>query len=163
MIGLVLGSAGLMTVVVTPLLGYLGDRYGHERFAAAGLAALLVLHLLLFLTSGPLALLSLLLLRNLPGTSTMSPLNATLAIHAPPENRTALISLAPFPRNTGMFLGPVLAAVVASYDLRWLFLFAAAWFAAALLACLALQRSLRQPAAPTRGEPAAALRGGLRG
>ncbi|MCL6648598.1 MAG: MFS transporter [Chloroflexi bacterium] len=163
MIGLVLGSAGLMTVVVTPLLGYLGDRYGHERFAAAGLAALLVLHLLLFLTSGPLALLSLLLLRNLPGTSTMSPLNATLAIHAPPENRTALISLAPFPRNTGMFLGPVLAALVASYDLRWLFLFAAAWFAAALLACLALQRSLRQPAAPTRGEPAAALRGGLRG
>jgi MFS family permease len=76
----------------------------------------------------------------------MSPLNATLAIHAPADNRAALISLAPFPRNTGMFLGPVLAAVVATYDLRLLFLLAAGLFLTALAAGLALGRAVDHPA-----------------
>jgi DHA1 family multidrug resistance protein-like MFS transporter len=146
MIGFVLGSAGITTVIVTPLIGYLGDRHGHDRFALLGLGALVGVHLLLFTVSGPLALVTLLLLRNVPASSTMSPLNATLAIHAPADNRAALISLAPFPRNTGMFLGPVLAAVVASYDLRLLFLVAAVLFGAALMAGLALDRSLHRHA-----------------
>jgi DHA1 family multidrug resistance protein-like MFS transporter len=146
MIGLVLGAAGLTTVVVTPLVGLLGDRHGHDRFALLGLGGLVVVHLLLFLFSGPLALVTLLLLRNVPASSTMSPLNATLAIHAPADNRAALISLAPFPRNTGMFLGPVLAAVVATYDLRLLFLLAAGLFLTALAAGLALGRAVDHPA-----------------
>lgn len=145
MIGLVLGAAGLTTVVVTPLVGLLGDRHGHDRFALLGLGGLVVVHLLLFIFSGPLALVTLLLLRNVPASSTMSPLNATLALHAPADNRAALISLAPFPRNTGMFLGPVLAAVVATYDLRLLFLLAAALFLAALAAGFALGRSVDRP------------------
>ncbi|MCS6801879.1 MAG: MFS transporter [Chloroflexota bacterium] len=147
MIGLVLGSAGLTTVLVTPLIGFLGDRHGHDRFALLGLGALVGIHVLLFLLNGPLALVTLLLLRNIPASSTMSPLNATLALHAPADNRAALISLAPFPRNTGMFLGPVLAALVATYDLRLLFLLASALFAAALAAGAALTRSIARSAA----------------
>ncbi|GIW05331.1 MAG: multidrug resistance protein MdtG [Dehalococcoidia bacterium] len=158
MIGLVLGSAGITTVIVTPLVGFLGDRHGHDRFALLGLGAMMVIHLLLFLFSGPLALITLLLIRNVPASSTMSPLNATLAIHAPADNRAALISLAPFPRNTGMFLGPVLAAAVATYDLRLLFPFAALLFATASVAGLALGRALHRT--PRIEAAAAGARGG---
>ncbi|MFN8533186.1 MAG: MFS transporter [Dehalococcoidia bacterium] len=150
MIGLVLGTAGITTVIVTPLIGYFGDRTGHENFALIGLGSMVVIHLLLLALSGPLALITLLLLRNIPYSSTMSPLNATLAINAPADNRAALISLAPFPRNTGMFLGPVLAALVASYDLQLLFPFATAFFVAALLAALTMRRSLRRRQAGER-------------
>ncbi len=143
MIGIVLGAAGILTAIFTPLAGIIGDRAGHGATGLAILIVLLIIHVLLFILAGPVALVVLLMFRNVPQSGIMATLNSIIAIRAPAGNRAALISLAPLPRNAGMFLGPVLASSVSQVSLVALFPFAAGLFAFAIGASLLLNRSER--------------------
>lgn len=143
MIGIVLGAAGSLTAIFTPLAGIIGDRAGHGATGLAILIVLLIIHVLLFILAGPVALVVLLMFRNVPQSGIMATLNSIIAIRAPAGNRAALISLAPLPRNAGMFLGPVLASSVSQVSLVALFPFAAGLFAFAIGASLLLNRSER--------------------
>jgi hypothetical protein len=76
----------------------------------------------------------------------MSSLNTTVALKAPSANRAALLSLAPFPRNLGLFIGPLAAAFVTKVDLSLVFPFAAALFFGGVLCSRALARTFhREP------------------
>lgn len=154
MIGIVLGSAGITTVIFTPLSGIIGDRVGHDRTGLGILIMLLIIHGLLFLFSGPVALVTLLLARNVPQSGIGATLNSVVAIRAPAENRAAVISLAPLPRNAGMFLGPVLASSVSQIGLLLLFPFAVVVYGLAIGASVLLNRSERVKTEPAAAVPA---------
>jgi hypothetical protein len=73
----------------------------------------------------------------------MGSLNTSVALKAPAANRATLLSLAPFPRNLGMFVGPLAAAFVTKIDLALLFPFATALYALGALSTWELSRSFQ--------------------
>lgn len=148
-IGFVFGSAGLATLLFTPVLGLLSDRIGPDRMAIPGMAALAVVHVALAIAVGPIALIGLLMVRSIPTASTMGSLNTTIALKAPSGNRAALLSLAPFPRNLGMFFGPLVAAFVTKIDLGLVFPFAAVLFLGGAFSGWLLSRSFKDQTSPS--------------
>lgn len=149
-IGYLGAAGGIATLLITPIFGLLGDRFGHERVTIPMMGFTALLHLALALVSGPYWVFGLLLLRYMPQASTMGNLNTSLAVRAPADNRAALMSMAPFPRNLAMFVGPSLAAVAASFSLWLLFPLAAALMGIGVLTSIMLHRiSQAAPAEPS--------------
>jgi DHA1 family multidrug resistance protein-like MFS transporter len=142
MIGLVFASGSVATVILTPLFGVWGDRVGHDRLTTPSMVGITLLHGLLVIASGPIGLVSLLMLRNIPNAGTMGTLNTSLAIRAPEKDRGAMMSLAPFPRNLAMFVGPSAAAAVVGFGYPALFALSTAWLAAGTVTAYLLNRSL---------------------
>lgn len=156
-IGFVLGAYGAIMAAATWAGGWLVGcvppaRLFWTSMAVAALAAtgvamapnVAVLAVCAWLVAVPTALSATTLYTNLAGA---------LA----PTERTPVMSLTPFPRNTAMFAFPALGAAVAGFGPGWALGLAAVAYAAAALAGLRLaQVTAREPAPGTReGAPGA--------
>jgi DHA1 family multidrug resistance protein-like MFS transporter len=146
-IGLVFGVSGVATLLLGPLVGAMGDRYGHWRtlFVAAGAAVLiwplpaLATDLLTFTL--PWALV------NGISSSVFSLSFNVMSSSATDATRGRVMTFAYLPVNVGFALGPTLGAIVArTFSLPAIFPLAAIL---TLLGIGALAVARRQPVAPT--------------
>jgi MFS transporter, DHA1 family, multidrug resistance protein len=146
-IGLVLTAGGIAMALATPFWGAIGDRQGHLSvlrlcafavgLALAGQAVagavwqMGVLRAAQGLCQGGLGALSMVL----------------LALYAPKEKRSAVLTLSLLPQQLAWFLGPLAGSLAAAYNLRLAF-----WCgAAAMLAGYAASLRLPHPEIEERG------------
>ncbi|HEX9012229.1 MAG TPA: MFS transporter, partial [Anaerolineaceae bacterium] len=111
-IGVILGAGGLVALGVSPLLGWLADRYGTWRvlLAGAGLAALLWIlpALARSQTSFGIAWAAV----NGVSSGVFAISFSALAQSTEPEVRGRVMSFAYLPTNLGLFLGPGIGALI---------------------------------------------------
>ena len=141
-IGLVLGGGGLVSLILSPALGWLADRRGHWRILLLGAGLETMLWLVPFWTRD--------LLRFGVAWAVLSGLAAAvfsisfnvLAGSAAAEVRGRVMSFAYLPVNLGFFLGPALGSRLVELGLFAIF---PAAFVLTALGLLALIYARRQP------------------
>ncbi len=144
--GYVIGAGGLTTLVLSPILGWLGDRFGHWRVLFAGAAVTVLLW--------PLPALA----PDLPAfavawaavAGTMSALFAlsfsVLSMSAPSEIRGRVMTFSYLPVNLGYAIGPAVGSVVAQASVFYVFPAAAVTTALGIALLLGASRAPRHPA-----------------
>lgn len=149
-IGLVLGGYGVVTALATPVVGRLADRVGPARLLAGALLALTLVIAALSQVRTIAQLIGLLLLRGIPHAGVNALLYALLAVHVPAERRSAIMSLAPLPRNLAMFLSPGVASFLSAAGLPMLFTTAAGVYLLAFAGGAFLFRVVQRSTRPAR-------------
>jgi DHA1 family multidrug resistance protein-like MFS transporter len=150
-IGLVLGAAGLVTMMVSPLLGALADRFGHWRMLF-GTAAVTVLLWPLPYFAGDLGTFTVLLaLINGLSSGVFSLSFNALAGSTLPETRGRVMTFAYLPVNVGYAAGPAIGSFLTPINLFLVFPVAALLTAAGILA---LVYASRQPISALEELPA---------
>lgn len=151
-IGIVLTVGGIAMAAATPVWGRLGDRKGH--LSMLRLCALAVATTMLGLamaggvwSAGLWRAAQGIFMGGL-GALTM----ALLALYTPPDRRAAVLTLSLLPSQLAWFLGPLLGALLAWWDLR------AVFWAAALFLLAGWAASLRLPVVALEGARADADR-----
>jgi DHA1 family multidrug resistance protein-like MFS transporter len=142
-IGLVFGVSGIATLILGPLVGAIGDRYGHWRtlFIAAG-AAVIIWPLPALATDLVTFTLPWALVNGI-SSSVFSLSFNVMSSSATDATRGRVMTFAYLPVNVGFALGPTLGAIVARYsDLPAIFPLAAV---VTLLGIGALAVARRQP------------------
>ena len=131
-IGTVVGTAGLVGALLSPVAGALGDRLGYRRvMAGATVGAALAVAAMPF--AGSTALLAALNgALSACGAPLMAMFYTQLATVVPEEQRAATLNLALVPLYLAGILGPALAAALSFFSLEGVVLTAAAFIAAAL-------------------------------
>ncbi|MBI2861524.1 MAG: MFS transporter [Chloroflexi bacterium] len=120
-IGLVLAGYGVVTALSTPVVGRIADRVGPARILTGALLALSLVIATLSQVRTLAQLVGLLLLRGIPHSGANALLYALLAVHVPAERRSAIMGLAPLPRNLAMFLAPGTASLLSAAGLSVIF------------------------------------------
>lgn len=120
-IGLVVGTAGLIGALASPVMGVLGDRVGFRRVLTAALGG------------GGVALLLMSVTPSVPSLALVAGLNAgfaaattamvfgLLAVEVPAERRSATLNLVYLPLYLGGIVGPALGSVVVAAGLPAVF------------------------------------------
>jgi DHA1 family multidrug resistance protein-like MFS transporter len=140
-IGLVVGSSSLIGVLLSPVAGALGDRFGYRRIL--GLVTLGIAASLAALPFAPtIAALAVVVAIVGGGVSAFTAMvYALLATLVPEDRRSATLNLAFFPFYVGSILGPIVGALVVGVGLRWVPLVGAVLVATGLLVQRRLPRS----------------------
>ncbi len=148
--GLTLGATPTVTAISAPLWGRVGDRYGSKILVIRSLIAFI-------LTKGAMAFVTapwqLFALRALLGVfAGYGALTISMAAESAPRERMAqAIGTVQTGHRLGPAIGPVIGGLLAPVvGLRNAFLFASAFYVAALIAIVVLYQEPRNPAAPRK-------------
>jgi MFS family permease len=142
-VGLVLGAAGLTTAILTPLTGWLGDRFGHWRLLAVVSLLAAVLWPLPALTNELIGFTIIWAITSGVMSSVFSLLFNVLASSVSNDIRARVMSLSFLPLMIGSAIGPALGVVITPHGLTTIFPVAGV---TTILGFLALLVSRRQPA-----------------
>ena len=112
-IGFILGVSGVVTAVATIASAKLVDDHGGIRWFVPAMVLATVVTLGIAFTPSLWVLAGLTWIRALPFAAANTILYAHLTRVVPPVDQTAVLSLTPVPRNTAMFVFPILAAAIA--------------------------------------------------
>lgn len=149
--GLTLGATPTVTAISAPLWGRVGDKYGSKVLVIRSLTAFILTKAGMAFVTAPWQLFA---LRALLGVfAGYGALTISMAAQSVPRDRMArAIGAVQTGHRLGPAIGPVIGGLLAPLvGLRNSFLFAAAFYAAAMLLVLVLyQDPPRQPAADTR-------------
>ena len=152
-VGLVMGTAGLMALVLGPLVGAAADRWGHWRVVLIGAAVTVVLWPLPALAHELGLFTGLWGILNGAVSSVFAVSFVLLARSVTPEQRGRVMSFAYLPINVGLLIGPGLGALITR---RTPF---AVFPASALLTAAGVLVLLRARKAVASSEPGGELRG----
>jgi len=111
-VGIVMGTAGLMAMILGPLVGAAADRWGHRRVVLIGAAATVVLWPLPALAPGFHLFTGLWGILNGVVSSVFAISFVLLARSVGPEQRGRVMSFAYLPINVGLLIGPGLGALI---------------------------------------------------
>ena len=152
-VGLVMGTAGLMALILGPLVGAAADRWGHWRVVLIGAAVTVVLWPLPALAHELGLFTGLWGILNGAVSSVFAVSFVLLARSVTPEQRGRVMSFAYLPINVGLLIGPGLGALITR---RTPF---AVFPASALLTAAGVLVLLRARKAVASSEPGGELRG----
>jgi MFS family permease len=154
-IGYVLGSAGVLAMLISPIFGSLADRFGYWRVLTSGAAAEVILWLLPFWTRSLIPFAIAACAASGLAAAVFSISFNVLSTSAPASIRGRVMSFAYLPVNLGFSMGPMLGSQLVKFDLFYIF---PAAFAFTGLGLVVLRAARRQPAAldaePAVGSPA---------
>lgn len=145
-VGVVVGAGGLATVVLSPVVGLLADRYGQWRILYAGGITATILWPLPALAHELVPFAISFALLNGVVSSVFALSFSVLAASAPERVRARVMSFAYLPVNVGFAVGPALGSVITSVSLSAVFPAAAVL---TLVGLVALVISERQPVTDT--------------
>ena len=111
-VGMVIGAGGLVTLLLSPLVGMLADRFGHWRMLFTGAAVAVVLWPLPLLTHGLVGFGVAWALINGLLSSVFAISFIVLSNSATSEVRGRVMSFAFLPMNVGFLVGPAIGSVV---------------------------------------------------
>lgn len=111
-VGMVLGAGGLATLVISPLVGMLGDRCGHWRVLFGGAAVAVLLWPLPFFTTDLLSFGLVWALINGLVSAVFAISFIVLSGSAPSAVRGRVMSFAFLPMNVGFMVGPAIGSIV---------------------------------------------------
>jgi predicted MFS family arabinose efflux permease len=140
-IGLVLGMGGLATLILTPLLGALGDRFGHWRILFTASAAATILWPLPALAPDIISFTALWAVLTGVVSATFALSFNVLSSSVGDQARGRIMSLSFLPANTGLAIGPAIGSVVTRYSIFAVFPTAAVISALGLLVLFAAYRA----------------------
>jgi MFS transporter, DHA1 family, multidrug resistance protein len=149
-VGLVLGAAGLVTLVLSPLMGALADKLGYWRMLFITASITVLIWPLPFFARDLFAFATILALINGLSSATFSLSFNALALSTETSTRGRVMTFAYLPVNVGYAAGPALGALVIGLDLLLVFPMAALITA---LGILALLYASRQPLASPSSAP----------
>lgn len=139
-IGMVLGVTGIVTAIATIASSKLVDDHGGIRWFVPGMVLTTVVTLGIALTPSLWVLAGLAWIRAAPVAAANTILYAHLTRVVPPADQTAVLSMTPVPRNTSMFVFPILAAAIAPFGVGLaLAVGAATYFGAAMAGWLTVR------------------------
>jgi MFS transporter, DHA1 family, multidrug resistance protein len=141
-IGLILGAGGVGTLIATPLIGALADRFGHWRTLLIGGVLLVPLWLFPYFARELVTLGILWALANAIVSGVFSVSFNVLASSTSDATRGRVMTFGYLPGNMGFVIGPAIGSVVASADVFLVFPAAAVLTALGVLAVL---YAYRQP------------------
>lgn len=126
MSGIIASAPGIVTLIMAPLLGRLGDRIGQQRILGVGLLVSLVIFILTIFVKDVWLLLVLRLLIGVSDAAIIPSVQAILAKNAPADVTGRIFSYNQSAQSIGAVAGPVIgSAVAAVFDYRFVFLAAA--------------------------------------
>ncbi len=111
-VGLVVGTGGLLAIVLGPWLGALGDRYGHWRVLLIGATVAVVLWPLPALAPNLVIFAALWAVVNGLTSGLFAMSFSLVSQSAAPEVRGRVMSFAFLPANVGSIIGPAIGAVI---------------------------------------------------
>ena len=114
-IGFILGVSGIVTAIATIASSKLVDDFGGIRWFVPGMLLATVVTLGIAFTPSLWVLAGLTWIRAIPFAAANTILYAHLTRVVPPVDQTAVLSLTPVPRNTSMFVFPIIAAAIAPF------------------------------------------------
>jgi DHA1 family multidrug resistance protein-like MFS transporter len=154
-VGLVMGTAGLMALVLGPLVGAAADRWGHWRVVLIGAAATVVLWPLPALAHEVRLFTGLWGVLNGVVSSVFAVSFVLLARSVGPEQRGRVMSFAYLPINVGLLIGPGLGALITRNSPLAVFPASALLTAAGVLVLLRARRQAATlgPESAARGDP----------
>ncbi|MDQ5825678.1 MAG: MFS transporter [Chloroflexota bacterium] len=155
--GIVVGVGGLVTMVLSPLLGWLADRVGHWRTLFIGSGVLVLLWPLPLLTRDIVPFAILWAAINGLGSAVFAISFSVLSASAPQEVRGRVMSFAYLPVNVGAIVGASVGSVITQVGVFTIFPVAAVLTA---LGVVSLVYAARKEIAPG-GEAAARLQGSV--
>ncbi|HEX8600563.1 MAG TPA: MFS transporter [Chloroflexia bacterium] len=151
--GIVVGVGGLVTMVLSPLLGWLADRVGHWRTLFVGSGVLVLLWPLPLLTRDIVPFAILWAAINGLGSAVFAISFSVLSASAPQEVRGRVMSFAYLPVNVGAIVGASVGSVITQVGVFTIFPVAAVLTA---LGVLSLVYAARKEIAPG-GETSASV------
>ena len=126
MSGIIASAPGIVTLVMAPVLGRLGDRIGQQRILGVGLLVSLVIFVLTIFVKDVWVLLVLRLLIGVSDAAIIPSVQAILAKNAPADVTGRIFSYNQSAQSIGAVAGPLIgSAVAAVFDYRFVFLAAA--------------------------------------
>jgi MFS transporter, DHA1 family, multidrug resistance protein len=120
-IGIVLGAGGLTTLVLSPVMGWLGDRVGYWRVLFMGAAMTVVLWPLPRFTNDLFTFTILWAVINGLTSGLFALSFSVLSTSTPSSARGRVMTFSYLPVNLGGAFGPAIGSVIAQVDVFWVF------------------------------------------
>ena len=123
MAGIVAAAPGIVTLVIAPLLGRLGDQIGQKRILGFGLVFSMVVFLVTATTTNVWFLIGMRLLVGISDAAILPSVQAILAKESPQEVTGRIFSYNQSAQSIGAFAGPLLGSAIAGFiDYRYVFI-----------------------------------------
>ena len=122
MAGIVAAAPGIVTLLLAPRLGRLGDKIGQKKVLGAGLILSLIIFLLTFTVTSVYLLIIMRLLVGISDSAILPSVQAILAKQIPREITGRVFSYNQSAQAIGAFTGPLIGASIAAFiDYRFIF------------------------------------------
>ena len=121
--GIVAAAPGIVTLIVAPRLGILGDKIGQKKVLGAGLVFSLIVFLLTFSVASIPLLIVMRLLIGVSDSAILPSVQAILAKEIPKEVTGRVFSYNQSAQSIGAFTGPLIGSSIAAFiDYRFVFI-----------------------------------------
>lgn len=123
MAGIVAAAPGIVTLIIAPFLGRLGDKIGQKKILGFGLIFSMLVFLVTATTSNVWFLIGMRLLVGISDAAILPSVQAILAKESPQEVTGRIFSYNQSAQSIGAFAGPLLGSAIAGFiDYRYVFI-----------------------------------------
>lgn len=123
MAGIVAAAPGIVTLIIAPFLGRLGDKIGQKKILGFGLIFSMLIFLITATTTNVWFLIGMRLLVGISDAAILPSVQAILAKESPQEVTGRIFSYNQSAQSIGAFAGPLLGSAIAGFiDYRYVFI-----------------------------------------